>query len=121
MTRRPVAAVVLGLLALSIGLAIAAPRPAPDERAINDGSTGGATASAKPGETPRPSPSPIPIPGHEVYGFVPYWEMDTGIADHLAATDLTTIGLFSVTHRKNGSLSTGENGYKRILGPTGSS
>jgi spore germination protein YaaH len=115
MTRRPVAAVVLGLLALSIGLAIAAPRPAPDERAANDG----ATASTAAGETARPSRSPIPIPGHEVYGFVPYWEMDAGIAKHLAATDLTTIGLFSVTHRKDGSLSTGENGYKRILGPTG--
>jgi spore germination protein YaaH len=109
MTRRPVAAVVLGLLAVSIGLAIAAPRPAPDRGA----------ASTSPAPTAPPSRSPVPIPGHEVYGFVPYWEMDAGIAEHLAATDLTTIGLFSVTHRKNGSLSTGENGYKRILGPTG--
>ena len=36
-------------------------------------------------------PSPIPVPKHEVYGFVPYWEMDDTIADHIAATDLTTL------------------------------
>jgi spore germination protein YaaH len=115
MTRRPVAAVVLGLLAVSIGLAIAAPRSTPDDRAAE----AAATTPTAPGETARPSRSPIPIPGHEVYGFVPYWEMDAGIAGHLAATDLTTIGLFSVTHGKNGALSTNQNGYKRILGPTG--
>jgi spore germination protein YaaH len=115
MTRRPVVAVVL-VLAVSIGLAVTLSRPAATDRAAEGpdvpspavaGSAGGVT------------PSPIPVPGHEVYGFVPYWEMDATIADHLAATDLTTIGLFSVTHRKNGSLSTGENGYKRITGPTG--
>ena len=40
-------------------------------------------------------PSPIPVPKHEVYGFVPYWEMDDTIAAHIAATDLTTV---SYTH-----------------------
>jgi spore germination protein YaaH len=119
MTRRPVAAVVLGLLAVSIGLAIAAPRPAPDDRAAENAAKSAATTPTAPGQTARPSRSPIPIPGHEVYGFVPYWEMDAGIAGHLAATDLTTIGLFSVTQGKNGALSTSQNGYKRILGPTG--
>ena len=115
MTRRPVAAVVLGLLAFSIGLALAAPRSAPEDRAA----AAGAGSAASPSATARPSRSPIPVPGHEVYGFVPYWEMDAGIADHLAATDLTTVGLFSVTHGKNGALLTNQNGYKRILGNTG--
>jgi len=115
MTRRPVAAVVLGLLALSIGLAIAAPRSAPEDRAAAAGAGGPASSTA----SIEPSRSPIPIPGHEVYGFVPYWEMDKGIAEHLAVTDLTTIGLFSVTHGKNGALSTNQNGYKRITGATG--
>ncbi|HEX5013836.1 MAG TPA: glycosyl hydrolase family 18 protein [Candidatus Limnocylindrales bacterium] len=114
MTRRPVAAVVLCLLAFSIGLAIAAPRSAPA-----DGARGGAAGQPSSRVTNAPSRSPIPIPGHEVYGFVPYWEMDPGIADHLAATELTTIGLFSVTHGKNGALSANQNGYRRILGPTG--
>ena len=41
----------------------------------------------------------MPAPGHEVYGFVPYWEMDGTIADHVAATDAETLALFSVTNR----------------------
>jgi spore germination protein YaaH len=60
-----------------------------------------------------------PIPGHEVYGFVPYWEMDAGIADHLAGTDLTTLALFSVTHGRGGHLAKDATGYKRIGGPIG--
>ncbi len=49
-------------------------------------------------------PTPVPIPKHEVYGYVPYWEMDATIASHVAATDLTTLALFSVTHRRDGGL-----------------
>jgi spore germination protein YaaH len=113
MTRRPVVVVVLVVLALGIGLTVTS-RPASSDHAAD---APGASASAT--GTAAPTPSPIPIPGHEVYGFVPYWEMDGTIADHIAATDLSTVGLFSVTHRKNGSLSTGENGYKRITGPIG--
>jgi spore germination protein YaaH len=45
--------------------------------------------------------------------------MDEGIADHLAATDLTTLALFSVTHRKDGALAPGERGHKKIEGPIG--
>jgi hypothetical protein len=62
---------------------------------------------------------PPPVPGHEVYGFVPYWEMDAGIADHLAGTDLSTLGLFSVTHGRGGHLATAAVGYRRIDGPIG--
>src|SRR5262245_54080994 len=114
MTRRPVVAVVLGLLVVSIGLAVTLSRPA-----ASDPADVGDDPSAQP-SIPSHAPSPVPIPGHEVYGFVPYWEMDAGIADHLAATDLSTVGLFSVTNRKNGTLDTGQNGYKRITGPVGS-
>ena len=60
----------------------------------------------------------MPIPKHEVYGFVPYWEMDDTIADHVAKTDLTTLALFSVTHRANGGLDD-QTGLKRIRGPIG--
>ncbi len=62
---------------------------------------------------------PPPVPGHEVYGFVPYWEMDVGIADHLAGTDLSTLALFSVTHGRGGHLVTGGPGYRKIDGPIG--
>jgi len=67
-----------------------------------------------------PTPSwPVPEPGHEVFGFVPYWEMGGSIAEHVANTSLTTLALFSVTHRKNGTINTSQNGYKRITGPIG--
>ena len=68
---------------------------------------------------PTPVPTPRPLPGHEVFGFVPYWEMDAGIAEHLAKTDLTTLALFSVTNKKNGTINDTQNGYKRIVGPIG--
>jgi hypothetical protein len=64
-------------------------------------------------------PTIVPIPGHEVYGFVPYWEMDASIVEHVAGTDLTTLGLFSVTHRRDGSLDDGQNGHRRISGDIG--
>lgn len=60
-----------------------------------------------------------PLPGHEVYGFVPYWEIDDTIAAHLRSTDATTIGLFSVTHTGTGALATAQNGYRRMTGPIG--
>ena len=61
---------------------------------------------------------PVPVPKHEVYGFVPYWEMDDTIADHIAATDLTTLGLFSVTHKRNGTIDN-QTGLQRIRGDIG--
>ena len=63
--------------------------------------------------------TPVPEPKHETYGFVPYWEMDDSIADHLAATDLTTLALFSVTHRRSGELATNQTGYQRVTGDRG--
>jgi spore germination protein YaaH len=89
--------------------------------------TGGATGASRApsaegaGPTPRPTPRPTdrPVPGHEVFGFVPYWEMDAGIAEHLAKTPLTTLALFSVTHTKTGTIDTAQTGYKRITGAIG--
>ena len=71
-----------------------------------------------PGSTVGRSAAP-PLPGHEVYGFVPYWEMDGTIADHLRATDTTTVALFSVTQTGKGDIATNQNGYKAIAGPVG--
>ncbi len=75
------------------------------------GATGGAVV------TPRATI--VPIPGHEVYGYLPYWEMDDSIVDHVAATDLTTLALFSVTHRRDGELDDGQSGYRHITGAIG--
>lgn len=99
------------IIALAVVLAVAA--------------CGGAIPSTAPegspalGADPTAAPSPIPAPQHEVYGFVPYWEFDDGIADHLAATDLTTLALFSVTHRRSGELASDQNGYRAIAGDRG--
>lgn len=71
-----------------------------------------------PSGVPLPSAAP-PVPGHEVYGFVPYWEMDDSIAAHLRATDTTTIGLFSVTHARSGAIDADQNGFRRVTGPVG--
>jgi spore germination protein YaaH len=60
-----------------------------------------------------------PLPGHEVYGFVPYWEIDDTIAAHLRATDTTTVALFSITHTGKGRIATNQNGYRAISGPIG--
>ena len=104
-----VALTMLGINPLELGRGAAGEEPgAGGSGAAAPGSTGGAG-----------TPGPPPIPGHEVYGFVPYWEMDGGIAAHLADTRLTTLALFSVTHHSSGRLSTGQNGYKRITGDIG--
>lgn len=80
------------------------------------------TAAAGAG-TQRPSDAvpatPVPEPKHETYGFVPYWEMDESIADHLATVDLTTLALFSVTHTRRGELDSEQNGARRIQGELG--
>jgi spore germination protein YaaH len=60
----------------------------------------------------------VPVPKHEVYGYVPYWEMDDSIAAHIAQTDLTTLALFSVTHQRDGRLDD-QTGMRRIRGRVG--
>ncbi len=91
--------------------------PAPDR-------TPGSVATAAPsGAGPDPSivpeETPPPRPGHEVFGYVPYWEMDDGIAAHLRATDLTTLALFSVTNTRTGAIDASQTGYRRITGAVG--
>ena len=114
MTRRPLIAAVLAALSVTSAFVLATSGP---PAAVPDPSAGRAAIAST--DVPESTPIPIPVPGHEVYGFVPYWEMDAGIAAHLAATDLTTLALFSVTHNRDGDLAAGERGYRRIDGPIG--
>jgi spore germination protein YaaH len=83
------------------------------------GSNAGGSGSTAILAAPTPEPTPVPTPGHEVYGYLPYWVMDASIAGHLAGTDLTTLALFSVTNKRNGTLDTAQKGYQRISGPLG--
>lgn len=81
----------------------------------------GASAASSSSHAAGPSAVPTvrPVPGHELFGFVPYWEMNGDIATHLASTPLTTLALFSVTHTKTGKIDTSQTGYKRITGAIG--
>lgn len=64
-------------------------------------------------------PSVRPVPGHELYAFVPYWEIDATIAAHVLASDVSTVALFSVTSTPKGAIDTKQNGYRRVTGPIG--
>jgi hypothetical protein len=77
------------------------------------------TIPPTPTPDPTPLPSAIPTPGHELYGFVPYWEMDDTIAAHLRSTPLTTLALFSVSTTASGAISPNLSGYRRITGSIG--
>lgn len=101
-------ALLAGLLACIVG-ACGVITPTPNVVSVTDPTAAPVTSR----------PTPVPIPGHEVYGFVPYWEMDDSIVAHVAATDLSTLALFSVTHRRNGELDDRQNGFKKINGDIG--
>ena len=110
MTRRPLLGVGAVALAVTIALGYAlGSTVVPPSR----------DASVIPSGAVTSNPTARPIPGHEVFGFVPYWEMVSGIADDVARTDLTTLALFSVTHTKAGAIDTRQTGYKRITGEIG--
>jgi hypothetical protein len=92
------------------------------------------TASCSPTPSPSPvssdsaptpaltlPPTPVPDPGTELFGFVPYWEMDADIVAHVARTPLTTLVLFSVTNTASGAIRRSANGYRKITGDVGRS
>ena len=115
-TRRGLCARTLVVFALGVsflGACGSAPLPASTGGSTSPEVSDGATASDGPAATPRPPA------GHELYGFVPYWEMDDTIADHLAITPLSTLALFSVTDTAKGAINTKQTGYKRITGDPG--
>ncbi len=81
------------------------------------GGSGGPISHA-PGETERPTLSFAP--GHELYGFLPYWEMDKdGIVRHVAGTPLSTLALFSVTNTAKGDVNMKARGATLISGDVG--
>ena len=118
MTRRPMIGLVAVAAAVTIALVYV--RGLPAVRAADPGADSGRERGPPSSERRRPrSPTPARSPKHEVFGFVPYWEMDDDIADHVAKTPLTTLALFSVTHTKTGAIDTTQTGYKRITGAIG--
>ncbi|HEX5827114.1 MAG TPA: glycoside hydrolase family 18 protein [Candidatus Limnocylindrales bacterium] len=96
------------LLAVATGCSPAAPA-SPSPAGMTD---------EPPASAPGPTATP-PVPGHELYGYLPYWEARDGILEHLRETPLSTLALFSVTHTSKGALNTRQQGYRMITGATG--
>ena len=115
MTRRPLIGVgAVAAVAVTIALVYAMASPsAPSKTGAASSAPSFAAAAATPDPTARP------VPKHEVFGFVPYWEMNGDIAGDVAGTDLSTLALFSVTNTKTGKIDTTQTGYKRITGAIG--
>ena len=119
MTRRPI--IGLGAVAVAVTIALvfvlgSAPATPPPGSPAADARLGAARRADR--APPRARPS-APSRATRSFGFVPYWEMNDGIAEHLARTPLTTLALFSVTHTKDGAIDTKQTGYKRITGAIG--
>jgi spore germination protein YaaH len=113
MTRRPLIGVGAVATAVTLALVFALLGSSSTSPAAH------ATAGPSPSTGATARPTIRPAPEHEVFGFVPYWEMTNGIAEHVARTDLTTLALSSVTHTKDGAIDTKQTGYQRITGAIG--
>jgi chitinase len=112
---RPSLAILVTLAVAGITVFAAGNRPPPSP-----------IPSARPTSSPVEAASPLaalpsvrPIPGHELYAFVPYWEIDATIAAHIRGSDVSTVALFSVTSTSKGAIDTKQNGYRRVTGPIG--
>jgi hypothetical protein len=85
-------------------------------------SAGAGSSSAPANGLPTVAPTPTPRPelgGTELYGYVPYWRINDSTATYLRDVPLSTIALFSVGAKRDGSINTGPLGYQRIAGPLG--
>lgn len=113
-TRRPRAPFrrlgLVGLLAVVAafpqGAALALPAPAPGAGDATDVAAGAPLAESQFGR--RLS--------KEVYGYLPYWEVDAGTNAYLRYDLLTDIALFSVTLTGSGALDTTTPGYRMVTG-----
>jgi spore germination protein YaaH len=124
MTRRPIIGVGAVVLAVTVVLAVltlgaGGSRPAGSGAPGATGASGSGEQAGPIGGPATPGATVVPKPGHELFGYVPYWEMNAGITDHLAKTPLTTLGLFSVTNKRDGTIDTSQQGYKKIAGALG--
>ena len=54
----------------------------------------------------------------EIYGYLPYWEIDSGVDAYLRYDLLTDIALFSVGFNASGAIVTTATGYSRVTGST---
>ncbi len=82
------------------------------------GGSAGPVAGGQSGVVPTPTPRPE-VGGRELYGYLPYWRLNESTAAYVREVPLSTIALFSVGAKRDGSINTGPLGYQRIAGPIG--
>jgi hypothetical protein len=76
--------------------------------------------AAIPTQPAAPIPTePPPLGKTEVYGYLPYWQMNDAIVAHLADVPVTTLALFSVSAADDGTLDQTQLGYRRMTGDIG--
>ena len=64
----------------------------------------------------RPRITGIQPLSHEVYGYLPYWRLDSGTADRLRYELVSSIAFFGIGIKSNGALDTDWVGYKEYVG-----
>ncbi len=56
-----------------------------------------------------------PAPSHQVYGYLPYWQLDAGTAGRLDYRRLSTIAFFAIPIRTGGDLDRAAVGYRAYV------
>ena len=64
----------------------------------------------------RPRITGIAPLSHEVYGYLPYWRIDSGTADRIQYELVSTIAIFGLGIKADGNLDTAWVGYKEYVG-----
>ncbi|HYN70281.1 MAG TPA: glycosyl hydrolase family 18 protein [Candidatus Eisenbacteria bacterium] len=68
----------------------------------------------------EPIPSaPPPLGETELYGYLPYWQMNQAMVARLREIPVTTLALFSVSAAEDGTLDQTQLGYRRMTGDIG--
>ena len=98
----------------------------------------GGSAPAALAQSPSPGPTALPPTGapqilpltagqvstrlsHQVFGFLPYWEIDAKTDAYLQYRLLSTIAFFGVPIKPDGTLNTGSPGYTAYMSATATS
>jgi spore germination protein YaaH len=64
----------------------------------------------------RPRITGIAPLSHDVYGYLPYWRIDSGTVDRIQYELVSTIAIFGLGIKADGSLDTNWVGYKEYIG-----
>ena len=110
---------MLVVLVVGAGLALSGGigKGRPPGSSAEAGSSGASTIGPP---TVAPTPTPRPeVGGLELYGYLPYWRLNESTPAYVRDVPLSTIALFSVAAKRDGSINTGPLGYQRIAGPLG--